>query len=110
MLRAILLAVVVLFAAVPAEAGSPSPQRHQQIIRIVFGAYGDQAVKVADCETGGSFSVWASNGQYKGLFQMGSSERARYGHGNNAWAQSRAAKRYFVATGKDWSPWSCKPW
>lgn len=112
MLRAILLAVLVLFAAVPAEAGSPSPQRNQQIIRIVFGAYGDQAVDVADCETGGKFSVWAGYGkhQYWGLFQMGTSERARYGHGWNAWAQARAAKRYFIASGRDWSPWECKPW
>jgi len=39
---------------------------------------------------------------------MGSSERAKYGHGNGGWAQARAAERYFIASGQDWSPWSCR--
>ena len=63
---------------------------------------------MARCESG--LSVWARNGQYHGLFQMGSSERARFGHGPTPFAQAMAAYRYFVATGRDWSPWSCKPW
>lgn len=67
-------------------------------------------MSVVHCETGGTYSVWATNGQYRGLFQMGSWERARYGHGNNPWAQARAASRYFFASGADWSPWECKPW
>lgn len=71
--------------------------------------YGRQATDVSWGETGGTFTIWASNGQYLGLFQMGSHERATYGHGNNAWAQSAAAYRYFAASGFDWSPWSCKP-
>lgn len=78
-------------------------------IRFVFGVYGSQAIAVADCETGGTFSVYAQNGQYLGLFQMGSSERATYGHGSTALEQARAAYRYFVASGRDWSPWDCKP-
>lgn len=88
-----------------------SPASVKRTIRSVFGGYGSQAVAVADCETGGTFSVWAGYGkhQYWGLFQMGPSERARYGHGWDAWTQSRAAYRYFVDSGRDWSPWSCKP-
>lgn len=72
--------------------------------------YSQEAMKVVYCETGGTYSVWSRNGQYLGLFQMGSWERATYGHGNNAWVQARAAHRYFVASGSDWSPWECKPW
>lgn len=68
-----------------------------------------EAINVASCETGGTFSVWAQNGQYLGIFQMGSSERATYGHGNDPWAQSEAAHRYWDASGRDWSPWSCRP-
>lgn len=82
--------------------------RVKSVISQVFGRYGDQAHRVASCESG--FNVAASNGQYQGIFQMGSSERRIYGHGPGVWAQARAAYRYFVASGKDWSPWACKPW
>jgi hypothetical protein len=80
----------------------------QQVICQVFGRYCQQALAVARCESG--YRTWATNGQYLGLFQMGSSERARYGHGTDAWSQSRAAYRYFAATGYYWSPWTCSPW
>jgi hypothetical protein len=79
-----------------------------QAIRRVFGAYWQQALAVARCESG--LSVWAQNGQYLGLFQMGSSERSLYGHGATPYAQAIAAHRYFLASGRDWSPWQCKPW
>ena len=52
----------------------------------------------------------AQNGQYLGLFQMGSDERRLFGHGPNALDQATAAYRYFMQSGSDWSPWSCKPW
>lgn len=76
----------------------------------MFGPYASQAIRVAYCETGGTFNIYARNGQYLGLFQMGASERRLYGHGWNVWDQARSAYRYFVASGRDWSPWSCKPW
>ena len=60
------------------------------------------------CESG--YRTTAQNGQYRGLFQMGSSERQLFGHGVSALAQAQAAYRYFVRSGRDWSPWSCKPW
>jgi hypothetical protein len=68
-----------------------------------------EAWNVARCETGGTMSVWASNGQYLGLFQMGSYARGVYGHSTNPWGQARAAHRYYVASGRDWSPWTCRP-
>jgi hypothetical protein len=80
------------------------------VICRVFGPYCREAIAVSRCETGGTFDVWARNGQYLGLFQMGTSERRLFGHGPSAVAQARAAHRYFVASGRDWSPWSCKPW
>ena len=79
-------------------------------IRMVFGSYASQAISVARCETGGTFSPAAQNGQYLGIFQMGHSERALYGHGPSAYDQAMAAWDYFVASGRDWSPWECKPW
>jgi hypothetical protein len=93
-----------------------SAQRVASITRLprgaicrVFGArYCRQALTVARCES--HLKTWARNGEYLGLFQMGSTERRLYGHGATALAQARAAHRYFVRSGRDWSPWTCKPW
>lgn len=74
----------------------------------VFGSYCEQALRVARCESG--YRTTAQNGQYLGIFQMGSNERRLFGHGESALDQARAAYRYFVRSGRDWSPWSCKPW
>lgn len=67
-----------------------------------------EALRVARCESG--YRTTAQNGQYLGIFQMGSNERRLFGHGESALDQARAAYRYFVRSGRDWSPWSCKPW
>ena len=72
----------------------------------VFGSYCRQAVAVAQCESG--LSTTAHNGQYLGLFQMGSYERQLFGHGTSPIDQAAAAHRYFVRSGRDWSPWSCR--
>jgi hypothetical protein len=74
----------------------------------VFGPHCREALRVARCES--RFRLTARNGQYRGLFQMGTSERRRFGHGSTAFEQAKAAHRYFVLSGRDWSPWSCKPW
>jgi hypothetical protein len=74
----------------------------------VFGPRCSEALHVARCESG--MRTDAVNGQYLGLFQMGSQERRLFGHGASAGEQARAAHRYFVASGRDWSPWSCRPW
>lgn len=77
-------------------------------IRCVWGGgwRGDQAVRVARCESG--LRTTATNGQYRGIFQMGSGERARWGHGYTVLAQARAAHRYYRYAG-GWGPWACKP-
>jgi hypothetical protein len=77
-------------------------------ICFVFGNRCSEALRVARCESG--YQTTAQNGQYLGMFQMGTSERQLFGHGPTALAQARAAYRYFVRSGRDWSPWSCKPW
>jgi hypothetical protein len=61
------------------------------------------AMRIVNCETGGNYTPWSANGQYLGIFQMGSRERATYGHGDNVWAQAKAAYHYFLVAG--WSPW-----
>lgn len=102
--------MVALTIAAPASAASPPPKIKVAIYKAFGPRYGPQAIRVASCETGGTFDLNAHNGQYLGLFQMGSNERRLYGHGSTAYAQAKAANRYFIASGRDWSPWSCKPW
>jgi hypothetical protein len=73
----------------------------------VFGEYCTEALAVSWCES--HHHTTSENGQYLGLFQMGDYARQLYGHSRSALGQSVAAYHYFVASGKDWSPWSCKP-
>jgi hypothetical protein len=109
----ILASLILLLATIDIARGAtrlaPNLNDHQArniaVICHVFRRYCGQAVRVAACESG--WSTAARNGQHLGLFQMGSSERRLYGHGVTAWAQARAAYRYFVASGRDWSPWTC---
>ncbi len=116
MTRAILGAALVLLLAAPAASASPSYSPEvtakkaaaKVAICKVFGRYCQQALAVSWCES--RWYVWARNGQYLGLFQMGEYARSRYGHHpSNVWIQARAAYRYFRDSGYDWSPWSCKP-
>ncbi len=79
----------------------------EKAICHIFGPHCRQALQVAHCESG--YRTTAQNGQYLGIFQMGSSERRQFGHGSTALEQAQAAYRYFVLSGRDWSPWSCKP-
>jgi hypothetical protein len=83
-------------------------RKPDSVICRIFRRHCRQALQVARCESG--VSTTAANGQYLGLFQMGSTERRLFGHGASAKAQAKAAYRYFVTSGRDWSPWSCKPW
>jgi hypothetical protein len=64
-----------------------------------------EAVRVAKCESGWSLALYAENGQYKGMFQMGSSEREKYGHGIDPWSQAKAAHDYYLDSW--WWPWEC---
>ena len=95
--RAIHVRKVRLLAAAP-------PRR---AICATFRRYCNEAIEVAWCES--RLRTTAHNGQYLGLFQMGELPRRLFGHGSSAFAQSVAAHRYFVVSGRDWSPWSCKP-
>ena len=72
----------------------------------VFGPRCREAIAVAWCES--RLHTSARNGQYLGLFQMGAYERGLFGHGPTASAQAESAHRYFVLSGRDWSPWGCR--
>ncbi len=103
MITALLVACLTLVTSATARHTYPVPL----VICDVFGdRYCAEALRISWCESG--WRTEARNGQYLGLFQMGSWARSRYGHGSNAWLQAQAAWRYFKASGRDWSPWACK--
>jgi hypothetical protein len=86
---------------------SAKEETPSQTICRIFGPDCTDAITVARCES--RLHTNARNGQYLGLFQMSLLARQLFGHGDSAEEQARAAFRYFVASGRDWSPWSCRP-
>ena len=99
--------IVALRAAVRRrEARRLATMPPRTAICDVFRRRCREAVAVAWCES--RLNTTARNGQYLGLFQMGSRERELFGHGPSARAQAVAAHRYFIRSGRDWSPWSCR--
>ena len=75
----------------------------EAVICCIFGEHCKEALAVARCEL--RLQPWARNGQYLGLFQMGNERAASVRPRRMAADQARAAFRYFVASGRDWSPW-----
>lgn len=83
---------------------APRVRSVPDVICAVFGSACSAALSVARCESG--FSVNAVNGQYFGVFQMGSRERSIYGGSStDPWDQVRAAYQYYLDAG--WGPWAC---
>lgn len=76
-------------------------------ICYVFRRYCGQALNVSWCESKYDVTAGVGKHQYLGLFQMGDFARTKYGHGWTALEQVVAAHKYFVDSGRDWSPWSC---
>lgn len=118
---AVIIGLFIFAFAKVAKAEATSIERTKAAITWAFCGHsykpcwlGNEAIVVAGCETGQTYSVWAENGQYKGLFQLGKKERERWGHGNNPWAQAAAAYRMYKETsttepGPRWHRWSCRP-
>lgn len=89
---------------------------YRAVCHFFTGSLCQQAMSVVRCETGGTYSPWATNGQYVNIFQMGSHERATFGWhvaGSSVWAAAKAARAYYdyeVRNGYwGWSPWQCHP-
>lgn len=111
-LPCVLAIAASLILAAPTDAATSPRQAAWIAAKQVFKKYAGQAIQVAYCETGGTFSTTARNGQYLGLYQMGSWERRTYAYGRytTALEQTQAAYRYFVASGYSWRAWECRPW
>ena len=100
-----------LLAACGPQEPPPPKSAAEHAIEVHFSPYGwdvvEQAKRVAWCESGWNPS--ATNGQYLGLFQMGSYHYWRF-EGNrwdDPYVNARAAGGLYREQG--WRPWSCKP-
>jgi hypothetical protein len=100
---------LLILSSTSATASSEPPASIKQAICAAFGPRCGEAVRVAGCETGGTFDIHAQNGRYWGLYQVSEHWRRTVpGFAWNAWAQARHAHRVFVKVGRKWSPhWSC---
>lgn len=128
-LMIILIALLIVLMLMASDAKAHYvPGRHNAIHAIQLAWcgkanrecwQGNQAIEVAKCEAA---QYWSLNipAQARGpydefgnrrlsMFQMGTRERRLYGHGPDPWSQAFAAYRYYVSSGRDWSPWECKP-
>lgn len=102
-----LLAALTAALALATPSGVADTKR---AICVTFGRYCSQALRVAGCETGWTYSIYARNGDHLGLFQVSAQWRRDIpGFAYNAWAQSRHAYRVFARTGYSWRPWTCQP-
>jgi len=104
-MKRFVLALVAAFVIIVTDAAASNYTRARAAVCYYFRSNCDFAMSVVRCETGGTYSPYARNGQYWGIFQMGSRERARYGHSWDVWGQARAAHAYYVDAG--WSRWAC---
>jgi len=113
------LVCVIAFAGEAKAASRPPCQTAIDAITCYWPAHSRQyAIRVAECESTASapeyvarkhgLGRWARNGQYIGIFQMGTKERKRYGWyriGAPARIQVRSAMRLYWHRG--WQPWAC---
>ncbi len=115
---AVTVAAVILYAAATADAHyRPGQHNVRHALNLAWcgkanrycGA-SSEAWQVAGCESGWTFSPWASNGRYLGIFQVSDHWRRTVpGFRFNVWAQARHAHRVYRLTG-GWSHWACSPW
>lgn len=101
------ICIGVLLVTIQAQARPPVPAPVFKAVRAYWKTRPERiaAFDVAYCES--RYSIYATNGQYLGLFQFGEWARSTYGFGWDAYSQARAAYRYYRESG--WSGWECKP-
>ena len=113
-MRKLITAVVVTVALVHvANAQATTPTQVKHLIRQVFPHRYQQAWSVAWCES--RFRERATNGEYRGVFQLSLSWRLYFRRLHHQWhdvgytasENVRAAHAIYRAQG--WSPWQCRP-
>ncbi len=95
-----------------AQANTYSDSYVASVIRGIFGSSSDQALRVAQCESGLNPGAYNPSGAM-GLFQImpgtwaGTSQRGASPY--DPIANARAAHDIFVRDGNSWREWTCQP-
>lgn len=95
----------------PAHRVASFPREYPVLYRALrrhFGGLWREAMIVSYGES--TWHHWARNGQYRGLFQMGATERRKTGWTSDVNGQVRASALWNRMNGGRWSKWDCKPW
>ena len=98
----------------PAPAApTPDPGSVEAIIHEIFGPAGDQAVRVARCESGLNPGAISRGGGNWGLFQINTVHRHRVQRMGYQWedmldARANAVVAYSIFQEQGWSPWGCR--
>jgi hypothetical protein len=98
-------------SAPPAPSSNVSGGSVQSMIRSIFGAYGNQALNVAACESGFNPNALNRSSGASGVFQFLHSTWMTTSYAGyspfNAWANINAAHQVFARDGNSWREWSC---
>lgn len=98
--------------AVPSDPVAYDPGSVQALICDAFGSACAKALSVAKCESG--FDPYATNGHYRGIFQVGDMHAAQWLEvtGRDYWsswmnAATNIAFARWLWEQDGWGPWSC---
>lgn len=98
-------------AEVPAPPAPTGGGSVEDAIATYFGDIYDSAIGVAQCESG--LDPYATNGQFRGLFQIGAMHQGLAAELGYSWDQmydpyvnSHVARALYNGSG--WQPWSCR--
>ncbi len=97
----------------PQAAAAPDPGSVEAIIMEVFGAYGEQAIGVARCESGLNPGAISRGGGNWGLFQINTVHRERVARMGYQWEDLLEPKvnslvAWSIFKEQGWSPWGCR--
>ena len=111
-------ALVLALAGTPAEASKVvyvhgSAPAGEAVIRDVWPDHLEAAaLNIARCESGPKLNGNATNGRYKGLFQIGPGEWRKHRPSADADIydrRSNAEAAYGLYLARGWQPWQCRP-
>jgi hypothetical protein len=110
-LATLTIAAATAAAERPAEAAWTRSQAHVHwLIWHTWRKHGQPAgpaLRVGWCES--RYHRKATNGQYRGVFQLSASWRGYFGIGSGYRARRNVRAAYRIWAGQGWAPWECQP-
>ena len=106
-----LIAVVLLLVVVASARAATPRARAAAVVCDVFGSRCSAAMRVAKCETGGTYDRHAIGGAgERGLFQIHPVHFGRLDESRLFELRYNALFAFRLSSGgRDWSAWTCRP-